>query len=100
VGNDANDEFCRTNCAGSNGIDAADYAISLAAGAIADMYDRRIVEPAALSVTLAGATALSILAHLNLVTPITLLAFCFIIGTGTALFGPAWQASVSEQVPS
>ena len=40
---------------------------SLAAGAIADMYDRRIVGLAALSVALAGATALSILAHLNLV---------------------------------
>src|SRR4051812_27118372 len=73
---------------------------SLAGGAIADMYDRRIVGLAALSVALAGATALSILAHLGLVTPITLLAFCFIIGTGMALFGPAWQASVSEQVPS
>jgi MFS family permease len=73
---------------------------SLAAGAIADMYDRRIVGLAALSVALAGATALSILAHLGFLTPITLLAFCFMIGTGMALFGPAWQASVSEQVPS
>jgi MFS family permease len=73
---------------------------SLAAGAIADMYDRRIVGLAALSVALAGATALSILAHLGFVTPIILLAFCFVIGTGMAVFGPAWQASVSEQVPS
>ena len=28
-----------------------------------------------------------------------LLAFCFVVGCGMALFGPAWQASVSEQVP-
>jgi hypothetical protein len=60
---------------------------SLAARAIADMYDCRIVGLAALSVALAGATALSVLAHLGFVTPITLLAFCFIVGSGTALFG-------------
>jgi MFS family permease len=73
---------------------------SLAAGAIADMYDRRMVGLFALSVAFAGATALSVLAHLGLIGPVTLLAFCFIIGTGMALFGPAWQASVSEQVSS
>ncbi|MEA2894005.1 MAG: hypothetical protein QOI05_4798, partial [Bradyrhizobium sp.] len=27
-------------------------------------------------------------------------AFCFVVGCGMALFGPAWQASVSEQVPA
>ena len=25
---------------------------------------------------------------------------CFVVGSGMALFGPAWQASVSEQVPA
>jgi MFS family permease len=74
--------------------------LSLAAGAIADMYDRRIVGLAALSVGLAGAVALSVLAHFNAVTPNSLLLFCFMIGSGMALFGPAWQASVSEQVPA
>ena len=33
-------------------------------------------------------------------TPALLLVSCFIIGSGMALFGPAWQASVSEQVPA
>jgi MFS family permease len=33
-------------------------------------------------------------------TPDLLLALCFTVGSGMALFGPAWQASVSEQVPS
>jgi MFS family permease len=33
-------------------------------------------------------------------TPTLLLVSCFIIGSGMALFGPAWQASVSEQVPA
>jgi len=73
--------------------------IAMPAGAIADMYDRRIVTMISLSIALAGATALTVLAWLNLINPETLLAFCFIIGCGNALFGPAWQSSISEQVP-
>jgi MFS family permease len=74
--------------------------ISMPAGAIADMYDRRIVALVSLSIALSGATALTVLAWLGLITPSTLLAFCFVVGTGMALFGPAWQSSVSEQVPA
>ena len=74
--------------------------ISMPAGAIADMHDRRIVALVSLSIALAGATALTVLAWLNLVTPNILLAFCFVVGSGMALFGPAWQSSVSEQVPA
>src|SRR4030088_1663460 len=74
--------------------------ISMPAGAIADMYDRRIVALVSLSISLAGATALAVMAWLGLVTPNILLAFCFIVGCGMALFGRAWQASVSEQVPA
>src|SRR5258707_1422911 len=74
--------------------------ISMPAGAIADMYDRRIVALVSLSIALVGATTLAVLAWLGLVTPEILLAFCFIVGSGMALFGPAWQSSVSEQVPA
>ena len=74
--------------------------ISMPAGAIADMYDRRIVALVSLCIALVGATALAVMAGLNLVTPNILLAFCFIVGCGMALFGPAWQSSVSEQVPA
>jgi MFS family permease len=74
--------------------------IAMPAGAIADMYDRRIVALISLGIALTGATALTLLAWLNLVTPEILLAFCFIVGSGNALFGPAWQSSVSEQVPA
>ncbi len=74
--------------------------ISMPAGAIADMYDRRVVALVALAIALTGATALTVMAWLNLVTPNILLAFCFIVGCGMALFGPAWQSSVSEQVPA
>src|SRR5258705_2548530 len=74
--------------------------ISMPAGAIADMYDRRIVALVSLSIALVGATTLAVLAWLGLVPPEILLAFCFIVGSGMALFGPAWQSSVSEQVPA
>jgi predicted MFS family arabinose efflux permease len=74
--------------------------IAMAAGAIADMHDRRVVGMVALAISLSGATALTVLSWLNLMTPNILLALCFVIGTGMALFSPAWQSSVSEQVPA
>ena len=74
--------------------------VSTPAGAIADMFDRRIVGLVALSIALAGSISLSALAWSGFVTPVLLLVACFIIGSGMALFGPAWQASVSEQVPA
>src|SRR5471030_1754620 len=51
--------------------------ISMPAGAIADMYDRRIVALVSLSIALSGATGLSVLAWLGMVTPQVLLGFCF-----------------------
>src|ERR1700678_3392228 len=63
--------------------------ISMPAGAIADMYDRRIVALVSLGIALSGASGLSVLAWLGLVTPQVLLTFCFIVGSGMALFGPA-----------
>ncbi len=74
--------------------------ISMPAGAVADMYDRRIVGLVALSIELCGATALSVLDWFDLTTPNLLLVLCFAVGSGMALMGPAWQSSVSEQVPS
>src|SRR3954468_5287769 len=62
--------------------------ISMPAGAIADMYDRRIVALLSLGIALAGATSLAALAALNLITPEILLASCFVVGSGMALFGP------------
>lgn len=73
--------------------------ISAPAGAIADMFDRRKVGIVALSISLAGAVALSVFTWLGVLSPVLLLAFCFLIGSGMALFGPSWQASVGEQAP-
>jgi MFS family permease len=74
--------------------------IAMPAGAVADMYDRRIVALISLSIGLSGAVTLTVLSWLGLVTPNLLLGLCFVVGSGMALFGPAWQASVSEQVPT
>lgn len=73
--------------------------ISMPAGAVADMYDRRVVSLASLVLSLVGACVLTMLDWTGHITPNILLAFCFIIGSGMALFGPAWQSSVGEQVP-
>lgn len=73
--------------------------LSLFAGAIADSYDRRKIALIALSIALLGAIGLSLVTGLGLLSPGWILFFCFVIGTGTALFGPAWQSSVGEQVP-
>ncbi|BBC02257.1 MULTISPECIES: MFS transporter [Bradyrhizobium] len=73
--------------------------ISMPAGAIADMYDRRIVALVSIGLALAGATGLTVIAWLGLATPNLLLMLCLVVGSGMALMGPAWQSSVSEQVP-
>ncbi|MCA1510428.1 MFS transporter [Bradyrhizobium sp. NBAIM01] len=74
--------------------------VAMPAGAIADMHDRRIVMLIALSIALCGATALTAIDWLGFTTPNLLLVLCFVVGTGMALMGPAWQSSVSEQVPA
>jgi MFS family permease len=74
--------------------------IAMPAGAIADMHDRRVVAMVSLAIAFVGATALTAMFWFGLVTPNILLALCFVVGSGMALFGPAWQASVSEQVPA
>src|ERR1700719_278392 len=71
--------------------------ISMPAGAIADMYDRRIVALVALCIALSGATALAVLTWLGLITPNLLLGLCFAVGSGMALMGPALPSSVAEQ---
>lgn len=73
--------------------------ISIPAGAIADMYDRRIVSIVAVTLTLIASILLTAQAWFGALTPVSLLAFSFAIASGMALYGPAWQASVNEQVP-
>lgn len=73
--------------------------LSLPAGAIADIWDRRRIMLIAQALLLSVSAALAIMAFMHALTAWTLLSMTFLIGCGTALYGPAWQASVSEQVP-
>lgn len=73
--------------------------LSLWAGAVADNLDRRLVMLWAQSFMLVVSAALAACAWWGLLSPWLLLAFTFLIGCGTALNGPAWQASVGDMVP-
>ena len=72
---------------------------SLASGAIADSFNRRKVMLMAQCFMLAVSVALTIVAYLGLMTPWLLLTFTFLIGCGSALNNPSWQASVGDMVP-
>lgn len=73
--------------------------LALVAGAMADNLDRRIVMLLAQSFMLVISVLLALFAAFGLLTPWLLLGFTFLIGCGTALNGPAWQASVGDMVP-
>jgi MFS family permease len=72
---------------------------SLVAGALADNFDRRIIMIVAQIGMAVVSLALAVLAFMGLLNPWLLLTFTFLIGTGTALFNPSWQASVGDIVP-
>ncbi|RWC33242.1 MAG: MFS transporter [Mesorhizobium sp.] len=72
---------------------------ALVAGAIADSFDRRKVMLVAQTFMLAVSVLLTLFTYSGLITPWTLLAFTFLIDSGTALNSPSWQASVGDIVP-
>ena len=72
---------------------------ALASGAVADNFDRRSVMLLAQGLMLAVSALLAVFAYVGLITPWLLLLFTFLIGCGTALNNPSWQASVGDMVP-
>src|SRR5690554_6165230 len=72
---------------------------SLAAGALADNFDRRVVMLIAQGGMALVSVLLAVLAFMNLMSPWLLLSLTFMIGAGTALFNPSWQASMGDIVP-
>jgi MFS family permease len=71
---------------------------SLLAGVFADNFDRRKVMLIAQSFMLIVSILLAILAYEGLLSPWILLGFTFLIGCGTALHNPSWQASMGDIV--
>ncbi|WP_313532749.1 MFS transporter, partial [Shinella sp.] len=72
---------------------------SVAAGALADNFDRRKLMLTAQCFMLAVAIGLTLCTWYGVITPWLLLTFTFLLGCGVALNNPAWQASVGDMVP-
>jgi len=72
--------------------------LGVVAGAIADNFDRRRVMLWAQTGMLAVSAVLAVMGYAGWITPLSLLALTLMVGMGTALNGPAWQASVRLQV--
>ena len=72
---------------------------SVAAGALADNFDRRRIMLTAQVLLLIISVALAAFAYLGILTPWMLLSFTFLIGCGGALHNPSWQASMGDIVP-
>ena len=73
--------------------------LALAAGAVADMFDRRWVLVAAQTTMGASAAAMAVLTAMDRITPGLLLALGLMLGVGLAFNLPAWQATVPDLVP-
>lgn len=72
---------------------------ALLAGALADNVDRRRIMLTAQGFMLVASVALTVFAFAGVLTPWLLLGFTFLIGCGTALHTPSWQASMGDIVP-
>ncbi len=71
---------------------------SLLAGVFADSFDRRLVMLVAQGFMLGVSVVLTVMAYQGWLTPWTLLGFTFLIGCGTALHNPSWQATMGDIV--
>ncbi len=71
---------------------------SLLAGVFADNFDRRRVMLIAQGFMFVVSVILTFMAFENWLTPWSLLTFTFLIGCGTALHNPSWQATMGDIV--
>ncbi len=72
---------------------------SLSAGALADSFDRRVIMLVSQIFMAVASAALTITAFLGDLGPWSLLGFTFLIGIGTAMNNPSFQAGLSDIVP-
>ncbi len=75
------------------------FLLSLPAGALADVVDRRRLLLVTQGWMTAAAAGLGVLTLGHWTGPGALLAFTFLLGLGSAANGPAWQAIIPELVP-
>lgn len=74
------------------------FLLAIPAGALADVVDRRRLLLAAQSWMMVAAAVLAAATLMGAVTPSVLLLLTFMLGIGSALTAPAWQAIVPELV--
>jgi MFS family permease len=74
--------------------------VGVPAGALADIFDRRRLLIGGQLFMLACAAALAVMSFTHVVTPASLLALTFGLGTGSALTFPAFQAIQPDLVPA
>lgn len=75
------------------------FLLALPAGAIADIVDRRRFMIGVQIWMMLSATVLVMLTYAHLIDAAGLIALTFAIGIGTAMYQPAWGATVPEIVP-
>lgn len=73
--------------------------LAVAAGALADNFDRRRVMLIAQCFMAVVSAGLALAAWFGLLGPWSLLSFTFLLGLGSALHLPSWQASMRDLVP-
>jgi MFS family permease len=76
------------------------FLFALPAGAWADMVDKRRFILGLEILTTVFSAVFAVLVALQLVTPVVLLAFVFLLGSLGAIETPAWQAIVPQLVPA
>jgi MFS family permease/quinol monooxygenase YgiN len=74
--------------------------VALPAGALADIVDRRRLLLFMQGWLIVAAGAMGVLALMGQMTPSRLLSLTFVLGIGTAMSNPAWQAITPELVPA
>jgi MFS family permease len=74
------------------------FLISIPAGALADMLDRRRLLLFSQAWMVLAALSLGLLTYAGMVTPALLLLFVFFMGLGNVMNDPAWQAITHEIV--
>lgn len=73
--------------------------LAIAAGALADNFERRKVMLAAQSFMAVISAILAAVAWIGWLGPWSLLCFTFLLGCGAAIHLPSWQASMRDLVP-
>jgi MFS family permease len=72
--------------------------LTLPAGALADVFDRRTLLLTGQSISAGAVTAMAVLAATGMLEPVSLLALTFVLGVGSVLALPAFQTLVPDLV--